>query len=243
MPGVAQLQKGQVTRFSPGKQPTGQRRHRLSHHTPWNPIPSLLPARSLGAAGQRGLPACISVLSPAKWGAGKALTGVTWADSQKPSPKTPKHFATVTWPFQSSDAILLDDYCRDSNLKNRGALNAPPGHLTETPTPTPSRPLSASQVASVKVMTEPCSTAKFQGHSTSWDLLIGYALRPLQKVQKGTLGLLVVLKTRPAWKGSSWVPERAAPPATCTGHQGERWGLQRSQASSQGEGERGERWS
>lgn len=28
-----------------------------------------------------------------------------------------------------------------------------------------------------------------------------------------------MLENRPAWKGSQWVPERAAPAATCTAYQ------------------------
>lgn len=54
---------------------------------------------------------------------------------------------------------------------------------TPDQTPIPIGPLSASQVASVEVMTA-LPHGQVPGHSASRDLLIGYALRPFQKVQK-----------------------------------------------------------
>lgn len=64
--------------------------------------------------------------------AGKAPTGVTWAGSQEPGPRTPEHFGTVTWHFRA----LTQSYWVIS-LENPGALEAPTEHLAKAPPPFP----------------------------------------------------------------------------------------------------------
>lgn len=100
--------------------------------TPWNLTPALL--LTCWAAQDKGT-ACLNPNAPT-WQVGhghrQELTG---AGSRRPSPKTPKHFRTVTWAFQSAAAICLGDYCLGENPENPGALNVPSGHLAKAPYP------------------------------------------------------------------------------------------------------------
>lgn len=102
--------------------------------TPWNLTPALL--LTCWAAQDKGT-ACLNPNAPT-WQVGhghrQELTG---AGSRRPSPKTPKHFRTVTWAFQSAAAICLGDYCLGKNPENPGALNVPSGHLAKAPYPSP----------------------------------------------------------------------------------------------------------
>lgn len=123
MPRVAQLQRGQLTRPSPGRQPPEQKRHWLCHCTPRNPTPAL----QLAPWVAQGKDTCLSepqCFHQTSEGAGEAQTGVTWAGSQ---PKPLEQSRGISEP----DTILLGGGCPHSNLENPGAQNVPPGHLTK----------------------------------------------------------------------------------------------------------------